>query len=356
MRAALLLVAALVAAGCLSGEPEPRDPADERTPSRPAFDPRAERPSPEDRTDGGESGRASLATAPGLVPGQWWNIRVTSPLLPAPVEWTRVVAGVEGEDYLIGQPRDTWSTEGILLHVPGLGEVSRRDLSFEAHDVRFHPFSFPLTDGKEWDTAFEGLPVTARTTVLADGTAEIWYCCGRNISALYDPAMGDFVRFEVEGLLTYEVLDHGLDWEGVVTVPHGHDLVFRHGRIAGVLSVDQEPGPPVEDVVLSDDYQRISFFQLAGPLDLAPPAPLAGAFIERVTAPDGTVYETARLPHEGPGFTTNTFESTNVGGTWHFEHVAPGPGIAFTEGIAYHVFDVEVPSGRLLGDHSEHVT
>ncbi len=296
----------------------------------------------------------SLQTAPEWQVGEWWTIKMTSPLIGYDVTWTRVVAGTEGSDYLLGQPKDEWAKEALLFHVPGLGEVAQDDLSYEVHDARFHVADFPLTDGKEWDTEFEGNPVTAQVTTNPDGTAEIWYCCGANITATYDPALGVLSSFEAEGLITYEVVDHGFGYEGIVTVPHGHDLVFVNGRIASVIDLNMQPAPPVEEVEISSDYQRVTFAGIVG--DVVSGAPAGGAYREVATSPNGTTFETTRLPVEGAGLTVNVFETTEVGGTWSFEHEAAGPGIAFTEGIAYHVFDIELPQGQLQGDHSEHIT
>lgn len=313
--------------------------------------------------DAGEAGETSgptdlsqrsLEATPDWRIGEWWTIEMTSPLIGYDVTWTRVVAGTEGADLLLGQPKDEWVKDALLFHVPGLGEVARDDLSYEVHDARFHVTDFPLTDGKEWDTEFEGNAVTAQVTTNPDGTAEIWYCCGANITATYDPQLGVLSSFEAEGLISYEVVDHGFGYEGIVTVPHGHDLVFVNGRIASVVSFDQEPAPPVEEVELSSDYDRVTFAGIVG--DIVNGPPVGGAYREVATSPNGTAFETTRLPVEGAGLTVNVFETTEVGGTWSFEHEAAGPGIAFTEGIAYHVFDIQLPEGHLLGDHSEHVT
>ncbi len=309
--------------------------------------------------DGGSSGtvdvsQRSLEAAPDWQIGEWWTIEMTSPLIGYDVTWTRVVAGTEGADFLLGQPQEEWVKDALLFHVPGLGEVAKDDLSYEVHDARFHVTDFPLTDGKEWETEFEGNPVTAQVTTDPDGTAEIWYCCGANITATYDPQLGVLSSFEAEGLISYEVVDHGFGYEGVVTVPHGHDLVFVNGRIASVLSLDQEPAPPIEEVELSSDYDRVTFAGIVG--DILSGPPVGGAYREVATSPNGTSFETTRLPVEGAGLTVNVFETTEVGGTWSFEHAAAGPGIAFTEGIAYHVFDIRLPEGTLLGDHSEHIT
>lgn len=357
-RLPIVLGVLLVTAGCLgatdAGEDANVTPTNATTPDTADTD--GATTDGDGPTDGAPA-EATLTAPPDWRIGEWWTVELTSSLTGETVEMTRVVAGTEGEDYLIGQPEDAWSTEGLVFHVPGLGEVRQDDLSYEVHDVRFQPLQFPLTDGASWQTSFEGLDVEASVTTTDAGTAEIHYCCGRNITATYDPGVRAITSFDADdGFISYEVIDHGYDYTGVVTVPHGHDLIFNHGRVAGALSASStQPAPPVEEVELDPDYQRVSFVQIAGPLGVVE-QPISSAYIERATNPNGTTFETQHLPTDGGSFTVNFFETTELGGTWSFEHAAPGPGLAFTEGIAYHVFNMKLPEGHLLGDHGEHVT
>lgn len=351
-----LLGALLLTAGCLGA-------TDQTTPSENASTTDASSSSGDAQADAGTDEddapkeEAGLDAAPNWRPGEWWTVRIYSSLLDEDVEVTRVVTGTEGEDYLVGMPKDGWDKRALVLHVPGFGEVRQSDLSFEAHDVRFVPLDFPLTPGKTWKTDFEGLPVNATVETTDGTTAELTYCCGRSITATYDAELGALSQLDVDdGFIGYEVTDHGYGYEGVVTVPHGHDLVFNHGRFAGAVSAASgDPAPPVETMELSSDYGRVSFVQLVGPLGLVP-APASSAYVERATNPNGTTFETQHLPTDGSGFSVQFFETTDLGGTWQFEHAAPGPGLAFTEGIAYHVFDIMMPEGHLMGDHGQHQT
>ena len=109
----------------------------------------------------------SLAEAPSWRSGEWWRIRLTD-FTGDTFEVTRVVAGVEGDDYLVGMPATEWINDFMVLHIPGFGEVAREDLSYETHDVRYEPLRFPLTQGAKWATAFEGQPMSAEVkTVVA---------------------------------------------------------------------------------------------------------------------------------------------------------------------------------------------
>lgn len=298
---------------------------------------------------------ATLDAPPTWEVGDWWTVEISSPLVGESFTVTRVVTGTEAGDYLVGMPKDAWDERALIVHTPGFGGVGQEDLGFEVHDVRFQPVHFPLTDDTTWETQYEGDPVEANVTVNADGTATIEYCCEREIQATYDPSIGALSTFSLDGgFIAYDVIDHGADYEGVVTVPHGHDLVLFHGRALGLLDIQNlEPAPPMEEVTLREGYyDRVSFMQMVGPLGMVE-QPASSHYIERATAPDGTVFETSNPP-TSTELTLTFHEHETVGGTWAFEHIAPGPGAAFTEGIAYHVFDVDMPTGTLLTGHEHH--
>lgn len=354
---ALLLVVGLLMAGCVGTGQDPASTDGNDTAPASAS---SSADSVDDATNATASSAdeaRSLSEPPVWEGGEWWTVRIYSSLIDEDVTVTRVVTGTEGEDYLVGIPQDSWDGRALVFHVPGFGEVRRSDLSFEAHDVRFELLDFPLTPGKTWTTEFEGLPVDVTVEEATGTTAELSYCCGRSINATYDASIGAISALDVDdGFIGYEVLDHGYNYTGVVTVPHGHDLVFNHGRFAGAIDVrTTRPAPPVETMELSSDYGRVSFVQIVGPLGIVD-RPASNVYVERTTSPNGTTYETQHLPTDGGSFSVQFFETTELGGTWQFEHVAPGPGLAFTEGIAYHVFDIELPGGHLLGDHSQHRT
>jgi hypothetical protein len=250
-------------------------------------------------------------------------------------------------------PRDSFSHEIMVLHVPGFGRVDQLDFGFEIHDVLFIPLNFPLKDGASWDTAFEGRAVTATATVTSNTTAEIRYVgANDDITAVYDAEVGAIVEWTKAGYATYRLVDHGLDYEGVVTVPHEHDVIFINGRMAGVVNfAPLGPGAPVETVSIDPTYQRVSFAIILGAA--LPQDPGVGYYSEKATAPDGTVYELTLAPPES-GLKIGFFSHDSPGGDWQLEHVAAGPGIAFIEGIAYHVFDVSLPDGCLMPAEGEH--
>jgi hypothetical protein len=171
------------------------------------------------------------------------------------------------------------------------------------------------------------------------------------INATYDPELGEISRLDVKGYASYEIIGHGYGYEGDVRVPHDHDLVFLHGRILGAQDVrgtilPPTPATPEETVEIGGTYDRLSFTIILGAGAIGVDAP-AGYYAEKVTAPDGTVYQLELLPTEG-SLKIAFFGAETPVGTWTMEHTALGPGVAFVEGIGYHSIDIELPSGCVI--------
>ncbi|HVL47016.1 MAG TPA: hypothetical protein VM889_00495 [Candidatus Thermoplasmatota archaeon] len=359
---AFALAAALGLAGCLGASSDPEAPPSEVLTNSSGGD----RPEP---TRGNVSTGPSappdlnltLETAPKLTVGEWWRIKFSSPLDGLEVEFVRVVAGETDEHYLFGMPHEGWYKEAVIYHTPAFGEVNKADLSYDTHDELFRPLQFPLVDGATWKTTFSGRPeVTATVKVLDDGTAKITYSGGTNAAgqptqayeAIYDPKIHEIRSFTDKTTVSFEVIDHGYGFEGWITIPRGEDLVFIHGRFAG-MGFGLQPALPTEEIEITEDYNRVTFVQIVG-LSLNPALHGVGLYRETVTDPEGKTYVTEATA--AGTYKIQFFENANPKGKWKLEHIAIGPGVAFTEGIAYHQYDIHLPDGRTRGDHSHHVT
>lgn len=315
----------------------------------------------------------TLETAPNWQLGEWWEIELTDRFVGKSYNSYRVVAGAEREAFLVGMPTHDFSNDLMVLHVPGFGQVMKDDLSFEVHDCPFHPLKFPLEKDETWQTQFECRDVTA-TVDEVDGHIAKVTLIGNNdhITVTYDAQMRAITEMDLAGYAKYSVVGHGYDFhdtlanlEGLVTVPHMHDVIFQHGRIGGGLGFG---GPvagfgasaPMDTVPVDPTYDRVSFVIILGNLwSLLPPevqdvTPVGGYYQEIATAPDGSQYTLDMMPTEPAEWKIATFKHDNPDGDWTFEHTAAGPGIAMAEGIAYHVYDVELPSGRILPSVGEH--
>lgn len=361
---ALLLASALLA-GCSDGaSPGPAPPADPgiqyEDETIAVQDPGALPSLPP------AEGERTLAEPPVWRLGEWWKYRLTEELTGTTYEFYRIVAGAEAGNYLVGFPVNEFSNDILVLHTPGYGDVSRADLSYETHDAVFKLLDFPLADGKSWDISFEGASDgTAIVSLPGDGTALIEAPTSTyDITAVYTPAVGEVTSLTIPGYGHYEIVEHGFDWgrqpmagDGVVRVPHDHDLVFLHGRLAGVQRlgsplVPPTPAAPTETVMLEGGYDRIGFTIILGTPPGLVPAPGAeaaptGYYSGKATAPDGTAYELTLLPDEGP-FKIDFFGHDLPAGEWQMEFVAGGAGVVLVEGIGYHSIDVDLPSGCVV--------
>ena len=371
MRQLLVLAAVLSVglAGCLNGDDAPADAVPAATNATVEIDPNRPEPTADGDVKLGASAQpdlnATLLQAPRLVPGEWWKVRMMSPIDGRTAEYVRVMAEDTGSSYVFGMPHEGWYKEAVIYHVPFFGDVEY-DLSGHAHDIPFIPLKFPLTDDQTWVTKFEGGPDLTATVVTdqAAQTADVTFRTPPSntnpdgnvvIELTYDAKVHEITKF-TQQTITYEVLDHGYGFEGWVTVPRGEDLVFIHGRIgAPVVGVNPFPSPstPTDTVEIAGGFNRVTFIVVAGGgsafLGLAQDG---GVFQETVTAPDGTKYE---LQHVGPGMTIEFFENAAPDGTWTMDHIAAGAGVAFVEGIAYHQYDIRLPDGAKRSDHSHEV-
>ena len=359
MRAPLLLVLlttlAVAASGCFSSSPAgelepqaatPQVIVDEARPE-PTFGELTLAAAPPDLN-------ATLAAPPRWVPGEWWKYRFTSPLTGVDVEFVRVVGAVDGDTYVVGMPHEGWYKEAVVYHTPCFGDVTTAELGCRAHNIPFAPLQFPLADGATWTTQFERPPdLTATVKVVSPTEAEILFTDPNGnvvIEQVYDATIHEVRSFK-HAIAVYEIVEHGYGFEGWITIPRAEELIFEHGRVgAPVLGLDLQPAPPVESVEVSGGYNRMSFILAVGN---AVGVDQGGAYRETATAPDGTVYSLESIP--GGPLTIQFFEHKDPDGTWNLEHLAAGPGIAFIEGIAYHQYDIHLPSGDIRSDHSHEV-
>ena len=370
MRPSLLLTLALVAAslaGCFqSGEEPPVAPAE--TNGSITID--ESRPDPvfEDVVTGPSAApdeAATLNAAPELKVGEWWRIKLSDPFRGEETEFIRVLAAIQGDTYVFGMPHEGWWKEAVVFHTPAFGDVNKNDLSYNTHDILFTPLKFPLEDGQTWETEFSGGgPMTATVSVQSPTVAKVAFTTagGGFLPALptddggpntvleltYDAAMHEVTEFN-HGTVSFAVIDHGYDFEGWVTVPRGERLVFFHGRIGPGLDISLQPAAPTETVTIDGGYNRMSFITVAQAV-----GPVGGATCsETATAPDGTSFVSDLTPCAG--FLMNFHEATNPDGDWTLQHIAAGGAVVFTEGIAYHQYDIQLPGGAIRSDHSHEV-
>lgn len=292
------------------------------------------------------NGSRTLREAPTYRVGEHWTIDVQFMLSGNEATIQRVVAGTQGDDYLVGMPTESWNDETIVVHFPGMGRVDRTNLSFDAHDRPLQFLDFPLTEGHTWETQWYGGSPLEGKVVTVDGDQAEVRLEGESMSVrlVYDASAGAVTTFEVPGYLKYEVTDHGYGFQGEVRVPANRDLVFCHGRAGVAIPVEAcqvqatSPRGPVESVDLADNYDRVSYALLAA--DLATAGPVApGVHRVAVTHPSGQEETLVKGPHE-PGYKLSVGGDAEPVGTWTVEAEAAGGGLAILEGVGYDSYTV----------------
>jgi hypothetical protein len=355
MRTSVLLLTGVVAlvAGCLGSATndavEPSQAADGPLPNFKPLEDTAAQDIP-----------ATLEAAPLWKQGEWWKVRLTDQFESKSYEATRVVVGQEDEFYLVGMPSDAFSDDLMVIHLPGFGQISKEDLSWDTHNKPFNPVQFPLTQGATWDFQFEGqTAMHAKVASIIGTVAQIEYTGGYSGAATYDAAMHEIVKLQMNGYASYEVLDHGYNYTGMVTVPHMFKLVFQEFRTGPILK-GTAPATITDTVVVDSTFDRVSFGEifagLCSPVAGLCPVPqpnAAGYYEEKATGPGGKTFTLTILPTD-PSVRVRTFAMDQPGGTWTFQHTVGGAAILGSEGIAYHTYDVMMPSGEIMASTGEH--
>jgi hypothetical protein len=356
-----LLLLILAVAGCASTPPAADGAADA------GLTVDADRPAPVfgDVQTGPAVGpdlEATTAAAPRLVEGEWWRIAFASSFYDAPdVEFVRVVANATADGYVFGMPHEGWYKEAIAFHAPAFGDVAL-NLSYHTHNLWFQPVKFPLMQGDTWTTTFATSPFEARVERADETTADIAFYAlpgpqspeGQVLSLLQPPGDGPAMRVTYDARMhevvkmespvgTWEVVSHGYEYRGWVTVPRGEHTAIDYGTF-GPASPDQ----PLltRSVEVSGGFNRLTMMHAVfavGP----------GAYRVTSQPPEGEPMMTEHLG--APGFTIRFYEAMNPDGTWTQEDVAAGAGGTYSMGIAYHQYDIQVPGGARRTDHAHEV-
>lgn len=360
MRAWMLLALAVLLAGCAETTPEPAedDPELILDEDRPATSYGEVRTGPAVEPDW----NATTEAAPKLVPGEWWRIRYDTFLGDEDVEVVRVVAAVDEAGYIFGMPHEGWLKEAISFHAPAFGDVNF-DLSYNTHNQLFQPVRFPLTLGDSWETSMAAQPYEAKVTQVDQYKATIEFTSinpnpspadpvlvalgvlpgDTTMTLTYDARQHEVVRME-SALGVWEVVEHGYDYEGWVTVPRGEDTAIDYGTF--LLASDAHT-PLERTLTVPPEFNRMTMMHFVGTLNDAP-----GYMQARDVTPDGDEHITELT---GSGFQLSFYEVKDPGGTWTVQDTIVGAGFTYHMGIAYFQYDIHLPSGDRRADHGHAV-
>jgi hypothetical protein len=146
----------------------------------------------------------------------------------------------------------------------------------------------------------------------------------------------------VSGLGSFDVVAHGYEFRGWVTVPRGEQTVIDYGTFGPAA-----PGQPLVTRVIDVDggFNRLTMMHVVA--SIAP-----GAYRLTSQPPIGDPFVTEVM---GQGFSVQFYEAMNPDGPWTQEDVVAGAGVTYSMGIAYHQYDIQVPGGARRSDHAHEV-
>lgn len=363
MRPVVLLVLALVLAGCAQPVPTPASVPEEEAAAVSIEEDRPDTSFGEVETGPavGPDLNATTASAPRLVAGEWWRIEFSSDFYSDVSEVVRVVADVSPDGYIFGMPHSGWYKEAISYHAPAFGDVGL-DLSYATHNEVFTPLKFPLVEGATWETTFATSPLTATVEKVTERDAIIRFDSpppeaqptdplmaalglasgGEAMRIRYDAQQHEIVEFS-SSIGEWKVVEHGYDFQGWVTVPRGEHTAIDYSQFL--------PATPGEPVVLREQkvdggYNRLTLMHVV--IAMGP-----GAYRVRSVAPDGAEFVTESV---GPsGLALKFYEAKDPDGVWQLEDIVAGAGATYSMGIAYHQYDIHLPDGARRADHSHPV-
>lgn len=302
-----------------------------------------------------DPGRATLDEAPTWQVGEWWMVERHDFTTGETLNVTVVVADRHGDTYHVGLAADDFEDRLVLFGWPPLGEIrTGSDLSWTVKNSDFRAAGFPLEEGRSWETPYWGVDGWTAEVESVDGTEATIGISGPygNATYEYDAATGTTTTFAWQGETDYRVTDHGSGYEGQVVVPHGKQQ-HEQMRAAGAFTFGESPLPdgltpagPRETVEVDPPDASVLLIAGSAPLPGAQTTP-PGLYRETATAPDGTSFELQTTGEDGLEFAFA--HASEASGTWQFDHVAGGFGVAGTEMIAYEQLNVTVGGNATAG-------
>lgn len=313
----ILLLSAVLAAGCIQDAETPATPTDESPPRSE----RAPTPPPAQSRGAPEVGAAA---APLWSVGDWWTWEISSERFGA-YEVTTVVAAHDDSGYAVGVTDLAAGLRSVWFHVPPMGIVDPQNLAWEMHDTPAVLLDLPLADGKTWDGELEGDQVTFTASagprgfdvlgVYEHGSTALTFTWSDEARTFLDISVhyGSSTPWG-----TARLLRHGSGHTDPVHLLLADDALLAGARMPGA------PRAPTAFVIPDDaTHVVIGCLLTAGPgafgIDFAPPAATDAITCEHQNAGvDGTSTMIVRT-------------TPAIHGDWHATFRTLGSGYAFTE-------------------------
>ncbi len=296
-------------------------------------------------------GERGLEVAPSFALGEWWTVEAFWWDKEETV--TLAVAGEDADSFLVGYPAGKAYDMPFIHHYPGIGEIRKHDLAYLAHDRWMKFLDFPLTDGKAWDASYYlGEPMTIQVEHVAGNEAHLVAEIENRGTAsyTYNASLGAVTSYELvrdgTAWVGFDVVDHGLGYEGDLVVPYGIEQAFcRFIGQAGLYQTQgrdceaTDPGPMSGIVPIDGDATNAVFLMdaVAG----YTVAPGAGAYAHlQVETPAGNTFEVEAMA----GDDAHAYHHVPEGaGAWSYEATVGPNSVVLLEGAVYQALEATLP-------------
>ena len=296
-------------------------------------------------------GARTLDTPPDLQVGEWWTVEVDPELVGAVYPSTMVVTRRTGDQATLGIPRDQFSHDFLVIHIPPLGDLELATFAWRVMWDDFEALRFPLEVGRSWSADFHGRDVEAEVTAVEGNRAHVTMVGeGQRIELTYDADWGMITDFREEALgLSFRVTDHGFDYQGEVLSLSGIQLglmetaagvAAHHSAAAGdpargdgnaSSGSTRQPLSTRVDVETGASHGSLGLILWNVGHEDTP-----GSYGITATAPDGTTFqERFEITRGGASVDLGSFGHDAVDGTWELEFHREGPAGLLVELFTY---------------------
>lgn len=112
---------------------------------------------------------ATHLLAPTWEVGQWWKLESEQSSGP----FTHVVSGESGDDWILDTDSPDIAFFNARSDISFLGKVRKSDLAGSQGAQRVEFFQFPLTQGKNWTTSWDGVAIDIHVAAVESGKARL---------------------------------------------------------------------------------------------------------------------------------------------------------------------------------------
>lgn len=246
--------------------------------------------------------------------------------------FTLVASGEQGGDWILDSTSPDLALFDAMFDISYVGPISKTDISGQQDGTRVKFFDFPLEDGKQWSTTWDGESVSVTATLEEDGRyrMEGVTSSGPHVEYVYDPEVGFFRE-----ATWYGGDPDGEDWymrlsgsgEGFSGTLHRYTIGETHSFVHEV------DGTGLYEAEFGEDWNELAFTTL-----LICGGDEAGQIAVGIDDPQSAeedplpMFPMVNDPAYGDSldcaqsqFTSTNWTAENPGGTWEIGFIVGAP-------------------------------